>query len=215
MKCSAIFRRQVTNSFPHFSFECSFLRTFFIFVLLVFFSFGSIKFSHGKHFLLGFFFQWSFCVYLREQRKKKVLLSVFFFSAFFFWLGYANLHCCLCLFLTMCVCVWLWFSSRFFLLLLFVCFWGQFVDVFKIRNATFRRNWTFAAVAFSSRYFLVFLFLHFQFPFEFRSGLIKTNNDKNLIFTFGFSFIFFTVVVVAVAGSVSVLVSGPTPAAFA
>lgn len=64
----------------------------------------------------------------------------------------------------------------------------------------------------------IFRFLHFQFPFEFRSGLIKTNNDKNLIFFFGFSFIFFTVValvVVAVAGSVSVLVLGPTPAAFA
>lgn len=163
MKCSAIFRRQVTNSFPHFSFECSFLRTFFIFVLLVFFSFGSIKFSHGKHFLLGFFFDGFFCVYLREQRKKKSFTFCFFLFSLFFlaWLcKFALLS--LSLSHNVCVCVWLWFSSRFFLLLLFVCFWGQFVDVFKIRNATFRRNWTFAAVAFSSRYFLVFLF--FTFP---------------------------------------------------
>lgn len=124
MKCSAIFRRQVTNSFPHFSFECSFLRMFFFFFVGLF-SFGSIKFSHGKHFLLGFF-SMVFLVYLREQRKKKVLLSVFFFSAvFFFWLGYANLQCCLCLFLTMCVCVWLWFSSRFLLLLLSLFVFGD------------------------------------------------------------------------------------------
>lgn len=171
---AAIFRRQVTKFFSAFFFWMQFFENVFFRFFFRSFSFLLVasNFSHGKLFFCFFFegggvsclLTWakkekSFCFFALTMQIVQVLsrsatcsVSV---TVFDFGLSLISFRLRLP-------------PLGFFLFYfwLFV-FWGQFVDVFKIRYATFRRNWTFAAVAFSSRYIFHFHFGFFCFVHSF------------------------------------------------